>query len=107
MQKVIVATDQDGLNVRTCVIVLDVQDGVDAEKAVRDACKEYCQTEEGKQTYIGNCESFNWGDFDAYVPNSICQKHGFTKIDFEVNTENVDFNEQLVYENDVFGDEEE
>ncbi len=107
MKKIIVATDQDGLDVRTCVIVLDVNEGVNAKKAVLAACREYCQTEEGKNTYIGNCDSFNWGDFDAYVPNSICEKHGFRKIDFEVNTENVDFNEQLVLETDVFENEEE
>lgn len=107
MQKIFVATEQDGLNVRSCVIVLDVKEGIDVKEAVLTACKEYCQTEEGKNTYIGNCNCFNWGDFDACVPNSICEKHGFRKINFEVNTENVDFDEQLVLETDVFSDEEE
>lgn len=104
MRHYIPAIDQDGLDVRVTVIVLDANDNIDVVEAIKAACKEYCQTEEGKQTYIGNCDCFNWGDFDAYVPNSICEHHGIRKVDTCIS-EIRNFNEQLVEEFDVFTDE--
>lgn len=102
--KTIVATDQDGLNTYTLVITLEVLvDNINIEQAVMDACKEYCQTEDGKYTYCNcNCFSFNWGDFVTYVPNEICKKHGFRIFESEYMEElQVDFNQQLVDEYDV------
>lgn len=104
MLATIVATDKDGLDVRTLTITLDVfNNDIDVEKAVIDACTEYCKTEEGRWTYCEcNCFNFNWGDFTTYVPNEICEKHGFKIIDTaQVEELCFDFNQQLVDEDDV------
>jgi hypothetical protein len=96
-----------GLGVTTMVLAIEADEGVNVREAIKDACKEYCQTEEGKATYEGNCCSFNWGDFEAYVPNTICEKYGIKKIDSYTQEEDIDFNEQLVNEKDIFPEEEE
>ena len=76
--------------------------------ALRDIAKEYCLTEDGKNTYDGNCYNFNIGDLTLYVPTEIFVKHGiFPK--FRTNPTDaisIDFNEQLVMESDVFQEEE-
>lgn len=98
----IIASESDGLNTRIVPIELRVSKSVtDLMGAVRNACTEYCKTEEGKKTYIYNCNNFNWGDFAANVPNSICKKYGFIKCDEPSETCDVDFNEQLVNKFDI------
>ena len=97
MKHLIVAQDQDGLDVRTSVFVLEAPAEVDIVKAVKAACKEFCETETGKKIYEENGNCFNWGDFDTNIPDSICQKHGFSRIDFSMRTMDVDFNEQLYH----------
>lgn len=105
MLKTIVAIDVDGLDVDVLTIALDVEDGIDIKHAVMDACKEYCLTEDGQDTYDEcNCRCFNWADFDAYVPNELCEKHGFRKVDVCTTLE-FDLNEQLVDEDDIFPEE--
>lgn len=105
MLKIIVATEADGLDTRTFVLGVEVEDeNIDIEKAIKDACKEYCLTEEGKRTYEGNCNNFNFGDLDAYVPNEICEKYGFKKVYLDIAGE-FNFDEQLVDENDIFLEE--
>lgn len=96
---------RDGLNVKTMVLTLDVDEGIDIDAAIRAACTEYCKTEEGKRTYEGNCNSFNYGDFEAHVPNSICGNYGFRKIDSVIIETERDFNEQLVDEFEIFPEE--
>ena len=103
--KIIVATESIGLETTNLVIVLEVEQGVDIEKAIMEACKEYCQTKEGQQTYENNCNSFNWGDFDTYVPNEICEKYGIKKIQTNVAQE-FDFNQQLIDEDELVIQEE-
>jgi hypothetical protein len=104
MRHYIPVIDQDGLDIRVTVIVLDVKEGVELITAIKAACDEYCQTVEGKQTYMRNCHCFNWGDFDAYVPNSICEHHGIRKVDTFIS-ETRDFNEQLVDASNIFTDD--
>lgn len=76
--------------------------------ALRDIAKEYCLTEDGKNTYDGNCCNFNIGDLTLYVPTEIFIRHGiFPK--FRTNPTDaisIDFNEQLVEESDIFPEEE-
>ena len=76
--------------------------------ALRDIAKEYCLTEDGKNTYDGNCCNFNIGDLTLYVPTEMFVKHGiFPK--FRTNPTDaisIDFNEQLVEESDIFPEEE-
>lgn len=68
--------------------------------AIKDAAKDYCLTDNGKKTYDGNCNNFNIGDLIAYVPKAILQQHGIISIE-EKDTIAIDFNEQLVNENDI------
>lgn len=68
---------------------------------IKDAAKDYCLTDDGKKTYDGNCNNFNIGDLIAYVPKAILQQHGIISIE-EKDTIAIDFNEQLVDENDIF-----
>ena len=106
MIKIIVATETEGLETTNLVIALDViRDDLNIEEAVMDACKEYCRTEEGQRVFKVNGCNFNWGDFDAYVPNDICASYGFTKIVSNIADE-FDFNQQLVDEEEIFSDDE-
>lgn len=101
----LVATERDGLEIRAISIDIDAQDGMrksDVIEAVKSACTEYCKTREGFNTYDGNCNSFNYGDFEAYVPNEICEKYGIKKVgDDRVAIENLEFDEQLVDESEI------
>jgi hypothetical protein len=100
----IVTSEFDGLDIHICVFSFKVQNGVNLHTAILDACREYCLTEEGKKTYEGNCNCFNWGDLDAHVPNVICEKHGFKKLDTVKADEHL-FDEQLVNESDIIPEE--
>lgn len=44
--------------------------------ALRDIAKEFCLTENGRETYNNNCNCFNIGDLTLYVPTEIFIKHG-------------------------------
>jgi len=104
--RTIIATERDGLNTRSISIQLYVfEPGLNIHDAIVAACTDYCKTEEGRKTYEGNCCSFNWGDFEAYVPNDICSKHGFIKVDTDIQETEVNFDEQLVNETDIFPEE--
>lgn len=89
------------------VMALDITVEIDAWSddnilnAIKDAAKEYCLTEDGKKTYDGNCNNFNIGDVIAYIPKAILQRHGIISIK-EKDTMTIDFNEQLVDEDDIF-----
>ena len=105
--RTITAQERDGLNIRVLTLNFEVpNEAFDIVAAVKAAAKEYCLTEEGKKAYEGNCNCFNWGDFDAHVPQDICRKHGFAKIESLTNDLLVDFDEQLVNEYDIFPEEE-
>lgn len=97
---VVSAIDQDGLNVNAYSFDFLTKKGVDIKKAVRDAARDYCKTEEGLRVYIGNCHCFNWGDFDIYVDNDFCKPYGFVKVSSTCQID-VNFNEELVSETDV------
>lgn len=97
--------DNHGLN--NSVIALDITIENDAWSdnevldAIKTTAKNYCLTDDGKKTYDGNCNNFNIGDFIAYVPKDILQQHGIISVE-EKDTISIDFNEQLVDENDIF-----
>lgn len=77
--------------------------------ALHDISKEYCLTQDGRNTYDGNCCNFNIGDLTLYVPTEMFVKHGiFPKLRTNpTDAISIDFNEQLVEESDVFQEEEE
>ena len=66
--------------------------------AIKKAAKHYVtNTKQGKADYEYNCNCFNWADFETAVPNKICQKYGFIKIENTPDIHiSVNWNEQLV-----------
>lgn len=97
MIKSILAVSQDDGNAQCVLFQFDVPDAkFDLLSAVKKAANEYCRTDDGRDRYEYNSKSFNWGDFMIYVPNDICKKYGFTKIDDTENDEIVNFDEALV-----------
>ena len=100
MKKSIAISTEDGAIVYVCWVVNDI----DLKDAIRNACTEFCQTEEGKLIYSGNANCFNWGDFDIHVPDELCAKHGFQILQ-RFDADLVDLHEQLVEESDIFPEE--
>lgn len=102
---VLTAREQDGLDVHTTVMRLSVDNEMcpDDEAvllALREAARDYCKTADGLKLYEGNCCCFNYGDvYD--IPNNLLKAHGLENIDDCTEAIEVDFNEQLVSEEDV------
>lgn len=108
--RTIVAVEHDGLNVRVLAImvrILDQRPGFDIRQAVKAACLDYVGTEDGRKTYSYNCGCFNWADFACNVPNEICRNHGFERICSDEESMEVDWDEQLINEDDVEDGEDE
>lgn len=68
--------------------------------AVINACTDFCNTD-GTDIYLANCCCFNWGDFDAYIPDEICRKHGFMKVASHDTVERAFFNDHLVKDAEI------
>ncbi len=99
MNYVITAIERDGFNFRTLNITLEIIDeSINVLEACKEAVREYVTTEEGLKTYLGNCERFNWADFESYVPNEICERHGFRKINTGASRAEVNWDEELIGE---------
>ena len=99
MTHIITAIKQDGLETKILNITLETNDeNIDIINACKEATREYIATEEGLNIYTHNCECFNWADFEMYVPNEICEHHGFSKLHTETYNTQVDWNEQLIDE---------
>lgn len=102
MKKSIVAIEQEGMNIRTLSMEIIVHDEtIDLKEAIKKACTEYVNTKPGRDTYLYNCELFNWADFSANVPNEICRKYGFEKAEDVYAEEEVAWDEQLVNEEEL------
>jgi hypothetical protein len=101
-EKIIISATDDGLRGDSAYIFeFFARTGVNIVEAVQNAARDFCLTEEGKKIYIGNCHSFNWGDFYAYVGNEFCIPYGFIKNSNESRQINVNFNEDLVAEDEI------
>lgn len=99
----IIATERDGMNVRTIAIVYEVireDPDFDLKEAVKAAVKDYLHTIEGKRVYEYNQECFNWADFEANVPNELCEQYGFRKVETMFSDIEVDWDEHLVDDED-------
>lgn len=103
-----IGADNHGLDTRYSSFTINARHEMTTEDvidAIRKASTEYCQTEEGRKVYSGNCHNFNIGDFDAYVTNELCQKYGIQKVESNTASYFMDFNEQLVNETDILEEE--
>ena len=108
MLRNIVAIERDGWDVCVLTIIFEVPDEkFNLEYWVRKAATDYVNTEDGRKTYEYNCSYFNWADFAMSVPNSFCEKYGFKMVDSAYGDIAVDWDEQLVNEDELdFNDEE-
>ncbi len=102
MTRAFVMSEADGLKVRNFVVLVDIDENIDFEQAAIAAAIEYCNTEEGRDTYLNNCNCFNWGDFNMCVPEEICKKHGFKIIDSYL-AKSFNFDQRLVDDDDICG----
>ena len=92
--KYLICIENDERNIS---FIVDAQDGVDVMEACRRAACEYLSTPEGMDIYEGNCDSFTWADFEAYIPDEICEKYGFRVVRDNVHILSVDGEEQLTH----------
>ncbi|TCO97346.1 hypothetical protein EV206_108150 [Flavonifractor plautii DSM 6740] len=96
-RKTILVIEHDGLAVRAFTIAFALRSpDFDWKAAVKAACEEYVQSEEGRKVYQYNCGCFNWADFVQHVPKELCIKHGLLRCDDELAEETVDWDEELV-----------
>lgn len=51
----------------------------DVLEAVERSCQDYYYSNDEKD-YVGDYSDFSYDDFRKYVPNSICEKYGISKI---------------------------
>lgn len=89
------AIDYEDLEPVSVLLRLMVDDDMgkpEIEHAIHLACKEYCQIE-GKTH-----GSFNYGDFDALVPNDICEKYGIAKLEIPFEQMDVAYGKDLTEE---------
>lgn len=103
----VVVIEQDGINVRTMTINIELlRQNIDIRKAIKAACTEFVQTPEGKRIYEHNCGCFNWADFASSVPAEICEKHGFRCNQYINNDIEVNWDEHLVDDDELNQDDE-
>lgn len=75
------AVSMDGMDeITTPMPIMALQDG-DPMEMIKAASIEYCRTRQGLADYDGNGRNFDLADFWYQVPNALCVKHGFKKLD--------------------------
>lgn len=107
MLRTVAAVEQDGLESYVVMMKFEVPGvGFDLEGAVKKACAEFVQTEEGQKALEWTGGNFNWGDFVNEVPNGVCEKYGFRLVEAVAAEKVVDLNEQMLDELEVVLEEE-
>lgn len=87
----------DGTTVTPYTIrALSNEEELNVERAIKDACKDYLNTEEGKKVLADNSGYFNIGDFMLNVPDEICKKYGFVKVDVTATQFVINEDENLI-----------
>ena len=106
-KEIITAVETKGIDSCVSTYVFTVlDDDINLVKTIKEAAACYINTDIGYQEFQHNCQCFNWGDFYASVPNSFLLPFGIQKDEMDVEETTVDFDEQLVSENDLkFSDE--
>lgn len=99
MLRTVIAVERDELCMRELTLQFDVPSkDFDLVNAVCKAATDYCNTEQGRKTFEHNCNSFNWSDFDMYVPQEFCERYGFRKLDVVLFYIEVNLDDELVDE---------
>ena len=106
-KEIITAVETKGIDSCVSTYVFTVlDDDIDLTETIKEAATCYINTDIGYQEFQHNCQCFNWGDFYSSVPNSFLLSFGIQKDEMDVSGTTVDFDEQLVSENDLkFSDE--
>ena len=65
------------------IFVEVIDESIDVLEAIKLVVKGFINTKEGRTIYEDNNNEFNWGDFIRFIPNSMCEKYGFKKINLE------------------------
>ena len=108
MRRTIIVVEHDGLETREFSMTFEVPSKeFDLVAAIRDVATDYCKTPEGASVFSYNCNNFNWADFETYVTNELCERHGFRRTGSAISDITVDWDEQLVDEAALADDEEE
>ena len=102
MHRTVIVVEHDGLKTREFSMTFDVPSAdFDLIAAAKCAATDYCKTPDGISVFIYNCHSINWADFEMYVPDEFCERHGFKKVSCTLADITVDWDEQLVDENSL------
>ena len=97
MLRNVIAIEHSDFKERVLSILFDVpNEEFDLIGAAKAAAAEYCKTKDGLKTYFRNGEYFDWADFELAVPNEICERHGFKRVDGSLSDIVVDLEELLV-----------
>ena len=98
MEKVILAViDKSLFSPRIIYIEIMANKGMNSDdvlNAIEKSCREFYETPTGKEA-VSDYRDFGYHEFDCYVPNSICEKYGISKIAKESHVIEVE-NEILV-----------
>ena len=75
----VTAIERDGLDIRTVTVSFRVPDeNFDLMEAIRKAVAEFAETDDGKAALEYTCGYFNLEDVVCFLPDCICERHGFT-----------------------------
>lgn len=84
MEKVVIAAvDQSDFVPRIVYIEIMAKEEMsrkDVLDAIEKSCLEYCNSKTKPQSVL-SYQDFGYTEFEKYVPNSICEKYGISKID--------------------------
>ena len=72
---------------------------MDLLEAVRSAAMDFLSTPEGEAVLTQTDGAFGISEFDTYVPNTICLKHGFQVVDRSDDYADIKINEDLTTPN--------
>lgn len=104
MRQTIIAQNNDPRDEFCLGFIVDTiesEDGknesLDVIAALRNAARDFAETDEGKEVLEEACGSFNWGDLANHLPNEICEQYGVHIVDTFQTDLVVTHNEMLVF----------
>ena len=102
MYRTIIVVEHDGPKTREFSMTFELPSAdFDLIAAIKNAATDYCKTPDGISVFISNCDSFNWADFETYISDKFCERHGFKKVNSTLEDITVEWDEQLVDKNDL------
>lgn len=93
--KQIKAVGSDG-QIQRMAFLYDTIQCPSLKAGVAKACEDYFSTREGNRLLPKGKELCNWQDFWNFVPNDICMKYGFRKLEEYKDPQVVEMTEPLI-----------